>query len=1044
MPIPTDPLLASQWHLIQTAAGLYDLNVTGAWQLGYSGAGTRTVVIDDGFDYTHPDLDPNYDRDLDYGYWDGVPDAFAAPDVSHGTAVAGIIGAAANGIGTVGVAFGTSLIGYSSYPYLSSRYLIETAQTIRDAAALADADIANMSRTSVGMGIGSYDDRYSASHLADIEAAIAYATTDGRGGLGMTIVKAAGNWRGDLNADNWGQDTRQVNVAAAEQDGFVTDFSTYGSALLVSAFGVTQILTTDRVGENPYDPGAFAGYVPEDYYYNFGGTSAAAPMVAGIVALMYEAEPGLGWRDVQSILAMTARRVGDGPAEYRVHLRYPWEWNAAGTWNGGGLHFSNDYGYGLVDATAAVRLAETWLDVLPAQTSANERRATVDLLDAAVPIPDGDRAGTIFTGDISSDLEVERVTLTLNFSAARTEDLVVIVTSPGGAVSILVDGAGSDGVFAGAWTFESQAFRGERASGQWSVKVIDRFARSTPSGVSVTDIVLNVWGRDDTGDRYVFTDEYALFAGVDGHGTITDTNGGRDAIVAAAAGGNSIIDLNPGATSTIAGQALTIAAGTDIEDAYGGVGNDTLIGNALVNRLAGGRGNDTYVNAAGDTIVEAAGEGTDTVVSRTTVSIASVANVENLRLAGAANIDGTGNALRNTLTGNDGNNLLSGGDGNDALIGGRGNDTLDGGGGADTAHYGATTLGVVASLTAATGAEIGTDTLIGIENLVGGSGNDRLTGDAGANLLDGRAGSDRLIGGAGNDIYVVDSAGDIIVEAAGGGVDLVRSTVSFSLTDREVENLTLEGGAAIDATGNRFANTLVGNAGANRLDGRGGADRMAGGRGDDIYVVDDAGDVVIEAKGAGSDQIMSSVSYGLGQHVEALTLTGTARIDGVGNGLANVLTGNGSANTLEGRGGNDTIDGGGGNDRLIGGGGADVFRFATVGAGADTITDFSRNVDRFDLSGGSFSAHTMAGADTVLTHGGGTIHIAGVNNLTLDQWNALVLPSPGGLTPDHADQSGVVAPLALAPFGEWSGHAGFLARLQNDVSLLGHADYMVA
>ena len=98
-----------------------------------------------------------------------------------------------------------------------------------------------------------------------------------------------------------------------------------------------------------------------DYRF-LAGTSFATPMVSGVVALMYEANPNLGWRDVQSILANSARHVGSeigsGPA---FDERYAWGWNDANTWNGGGLHFSNDYGYGLVDALAAVRLAETWL-----------------------------------------------------------------------------------------------------------------------------------------------------------------------------------------------------------------------------------------------------------------------------------------------------------------------------------------------------------------------------------------------------------------------------------------------------------------------------------------------------------------------------------------------------------------------------------------------------------------------------------------------------------------------------------------------------------
>ena len=212
----------------------------------------------------------------------------------------------------------------------------------------------------------------------EIESAIANAVTYGRDGLGLTIVKSAGNNRSynyDVNADDWANDTRQVLVGAVDQDGFVSSYSSYGAALLVSAFGTSgEVATTDRTG---------AAGGSGDYTFFFNGTSAAAPMVSGIVALMCEANSGLGWRDVQSILANSARHVGSelgaAPAGFE---RYAWQWNASETWNGGSMHFSNDYGYGLVDALAAVRLAETWHFGNEAQTTANEHFCSVDMLDS--------------------------------------------------------------------------------------------------------------------------------------------------------------------------------------------------------------------------------------------------------------------------------------------------------------------------------------------------------------------------------------------------------------------------------------------------------------------------------------------------------------------------------------------------------------------------------------------------------------------------------------------------------------------------------------
>ena len=140
--------------------------------------------------------------------------------------------------------------------------------------------------------------------------------------------------------------------------------------------------------------------------------------------------------------------------------------------------------------------------------------------------------------------------------------------------------------------------------------------------------------------------------------------------------------------------------------------------------------------------------------------------------------------------------------------------------------------------------------------------------------------------------YVVDNAGDLVTEAASAGTDLVQASVSHTLS-ANVENLTLTGTAAINATGNTLNNVLTGNSANNVLDGGAGADNMAGGLGNDTYVVDNAADVVTEAVNAGTDLVQSTISYVLGANLENLTLTGTAAINGTGNTLNNVLTGNG-------------------------------------------------------------------------------------------------------------------------------------------------------
>jgi subtilisin-like proprotein convertase family protein len=510
----------------------------------YNGAGTSTVVIDDGFDYFHADLLPNFRQDLDFDFESGRQDSFGVSTSSHGTAVAGIIGAAANGFGTVGVAHETEIIGYRTEQRLNNAFL----EDVRDAPVTALADVANIS-----MGIANdldseFGSGFSPGLLDQIEVSIGTAVARGRDGLGMTIVKSAGNSRGDsydVNADDWSNDTRQVVVAAVDQDGFVSEYSSFGAANLVSGFGTPgEVFTTDRRG--------FAGYEASDFTDDFNGTSSAAPMVAGVVALIYDANAGLGWRDVQSILAVSARHVGTEVGGGTAgHERFAWHWNGARTWNGGGQHFSNDYGYGLVDALAAVRLAETWrLTGTPAQVSGNQRVDVIDVLNAPVVIPDGNANGRTFSATAGLDLVVERATVRISFSTTWIGDVEIYLTSPRGTVSQLIADPGgynsSDG-FDGTWTFESQAFRGERDAGAWTVRMVDD---GWGDSLSVSDVVIRTFGAVSNHDRFVFTDEYSDYDGVAGHArSIVDMNGGADTVNASAVRTGSVIRLDTGPSS---------------------------------------------------------------------------------------------------------------------------------------------------------------------------------------------------------------------------------------------------------------------------------------------------------------------------------------------------------------------------------------------------------------------------------------------------------------------------------------------------------------
>lgn len=284
-------------------------------------------------------------------------------------------------------------------------------------------------------------------------------------------------------------------------------------------------------------------------------------------------------------------------------------------------------------------------------------------------------------------------------------------------------------------------------------------------------------------------------------------------------------------------------AGQDL--LHGSLGSDTLDGGLHADKMIGGVGNDVYVvDNSSDEVKELANEGVDTVQSYINYTLG--ADVENLTLVGGANAIGTGNNLNNVLTGNLANNKLYGLAGNDTLIGAGGNDTLDGGGGIDTVSYASATSQVVVDLSKTSAQDTraaGIDTLLNIENAIGGSGNDYLFGSAGKNTLDGGKGDDTMRGGAGNDTYIVDSADDLPVEMQGEGTDTVISSVSWQLAAC-LENLTLTGKENINATGTDVGlsftgnNVIIGNDGDNVINGLGGTDTLTGGLGRDSFVFD--------------------------------------------------------------------------------------------------------------------------------------------------------------------------------------------------------------
>ena len=342
--------------------------------------------------------------------------------------------------------------------------------------------------------------------------------------------------------------------------------------------------------------------------------------------------------------------------------------------------------------------------------------------------------------------------------------------------------------------------------------------------------------------------------------------------------------------------------GTEFADSLNGMGGADL--------MIGYGGNDSYsIDQVGDVVVEEVGGGTDTIRTSINFTLSENGNVENLT---ARNSNGTtpttplslgGNSFANVITGGNGGDIIVAGsgddtlfglDGNDSLYGDAGNDIIDGGNGSDL--------------------------------MFGGEGNDTLLGQAGTDVLDGEGGTNVLDGGQGNDTYYVNSASDIVTgETSSNGNDVVYARVSYALgsgSSVRIEVLStdsLAGTAAINLTGNEFAQEIDGNAGNNFLNGGGGADVLVGFGGDDQYYITTGNETIVEAAGQGRDVAYTVASHVLaeGIHLEVLSTTsivGTAAINLTGNSLVQEIDGNNGANILNGGGGADTLVGFGGDD----------------------------------------------------------------------------------------------------------------------------------
>ncbi len=483
----TDPLFADQWHLKNTGqlggtAG-QDVNVEPAWTTR-KGTGVRIAIVDDGLEIGHEDLAANVAPNaLSYNYVTGGTDPTENPadiseDNGHGTAVAGIAAARdLNNLGGRGAAPRANMVGYN----LLQNF---TGTNIADAMIRGSTDV-HISTNSWGPSDG-YG-RLSASPVIWRDA-INTGLTNGRSGLGTIYTFAAGNGAtgstdcftcvDNANYDGFANYRGVIAVAAVNDRGVKSSYSESGANLWISAPGgefcsTHTITTTDRTGAvTGFNTTATAGgsdYANANYTKCMNGTSAATPGVAGVVALILEAKPNLGWRDVRLILAETARQNDAFDSEWATSAKMP-PYNTIAPYN-----FHHKYGFGVINAQAAVTRALGWTNVGPELAFTNTATATATPL----AILDNNTTGVPSTISVAgsgiSSIEFIEVT----FSATNhtySGDLEITLTSPTGAISRLAEQHFCvDDVCTAydAWVFGSARHLGEAANGNWILTVRD-------------------------------------------------------------------------------------------------------------------------------------------------------------------------------------------------------------------------------------------------------------------------------------------------------------------------------------------------------------------------------------------------------------------------------------------------------------------------------------------------------------------------------------------------------------------------------------------
>ena len=548
-----DPLKNEQWYLQNTGQKSFatgsgtegeDLHMLNTMATNEKGTGIKVAVVDTGLEVCHPDLHENIDSgasfnfnsgDVRYAERDRVSktDPFNPGTLGdHGTAIAGIVGATeSNAMGIRGIAPGTLLRGFNFLVGQTGSAFFDSLGGSETEPNSTDVDVFNMS-----FGTSSWGD-----FDADEYRLFEFGTTELREGKGALFIKSAGNGfrrcsalRHPLmqqigciesHADFGNRLPYLITVAALDADGLRAPYSSVGSNLWISApagwYGSSKpaLVTTDQVGPSRgYHVNRSYGLQPSNrhsddgnYINTFNGTSGAAAVTSGVVALILGANPNLHWRDVKHILANTARvvsldlpavRVAVGQDVYVV--RNKWQVNAAG------YPFHNWFGFGALHVDQALEmvgsyepdslgdLKETdWWEVdgfiYDEVPDSNARGLVYE-----IPINQQHISETSFESERSAFVESNVEVVHLNLEFARYEnlsDLSVTLISPAGTESIVLSPFNSSLSLPQDWGFDlllsSNAFYGESPAGTWQIKVVDLWENGSVNRID--DVSLKIY-----------------------------------------------------------------------------------------------------------------------------------------------------------------------------------------------------------------------------------------------------------------------------------------------------------------------------------------------------------------------------------------------------------------------------------------------------------------------------------------------------------------------------------------------------------------------